>query len=53
MENVNGSQPKRTLFIVLTALLLAAFAYQLVIHAPEQTPAAAPDSSLHWRARLR
>ena len=33
MENVNGSQPKRTLFIVLTALLLAAFAYQLLIHA--------------------
>lgn len=33
MENLNGSQPKRTSFIVLTALLFAAFAFQLVYHA--------------------
>lgn len=33
MENLNGSPPKRTLFIVLTALLFAVFAFQLVYHA--------------------
>src|SRR5687767_10254506 len=33
MENPNESQPQRIIFIVLTALLFAGFAFQLVYHA--------------------
>ena len=54
MENLNGSQPKRTLFIVLAALLLACFAFQLVYHAVWTSATVdEPDHILaghqHWR----